>query len=188
MASVFSMPISHLREWSRRQAPDHRQMNEPVDAINRMVTGVGVPRQAMARVGASAPAEAATSAVAQFKLKQNADTFPDHLICRAWDGETLGSEDVLVAKPWDIRRTSFDGRGDSVVELYTYTTPTHRIARIRLTDIVEEQIIIRRYEINDILYATENIKGGTEVIHEDTPIVWLDDNRAARAFAAVFQE
>lgn len=45
MASIFNLTIPQLRQWSRRQVTDHRQLNEPVEALNRMTTGVGVPRQ-----------------------------------------------------------------------------------------------------------------------------------------------
>lgn len=103
-----------------------------------------------------------------------------------WNGTTLGNTDVLVAKPWDLRQTSFDGRGDSVVDWYGYVTPTRRDAFISGGDLVERQIIIRRYEIGNVIHATKDIKGGTGVIHEGSPVVWLDDNNAGRAFAAMF--
>lgn len=45
MPSIFSLSIPQLSQWSRRQKVDHRQQNEPVEAINRMMTGIGVPRQ-----------------------------------------------------------------------------------------------------------------------------------------------
>lgn len=180
--NLMGMSVPQLRRWSRGQPLDHRQLNEPVEAINQMMTGVGPPRQTMGRVGAPA----AISAVAQFKLVAPADAFPDHLMCVTWDGTTEGTDIVLVAKPWDVRRTPFDGEGDEIVELYTYFTPTERDALIRIGRIVERQIIIRRYEVGVVLYATKNVKGGTGVTHEDSPVVWLDDNRAGRAWAAKY--
>lgn len=182
--NLMGVSVRHLRRWRARQPLDHRQWNEPVDLLNDMTRGVGVPRQVMARVGGAPPA--AVSATAQFRLTQSADAFPDHLVCRTWDGETQGDEDVLVAKPWDLRQTSFDGRGDAIVYRYTYLTPTRREAEVRVPiELVESQIIIRRYTIGDVLYATTEIERGTGVTHEDEPVVWLDDG-GGRAFAAMF--
>lgn len=174
MPDVFSMSIPHLREWSRRQGVDHRHQNEPVEAINRMMTGVGPPRQVAARVGGGA---AIVSAVAQFKLTQSAADFPDHLVCRTWDGETQGDDDVLIAKPWLLRRTPFDGRLRGSIR-YTYQTPIHREARIGNNS--EDQIIIPAYRIDDLIYASKAIVGGTSVIWEDVPLDWLawTDGRA----------
>lgn len=44
MANIFNLSIPHLDEWSRRQKPDHRQLNAPVETLNRLATGIGPPR------------------------------------------------------------------------------------------------------------------------------------------------
>lgn len=51
MASLFNLSIPQLAEWSRHQLPDHRQMNEPVQRLNQMATGIASPR-AIYKVGA----------------------------------------------------------------------------------------------------------------------------------------
>lgn len=43
MPNIFNLSIPQLTQWSRRQLPDHRRLNEPVEAINRMTTGIGLP-------------------------------------------------------------------------------------------------------------------------------------------------
>lgn len=141
------------------------------------MTGVGPPRQAMARVGGGA----AVSATAQFKLTQSAGAFPDHLVCRTWDGATQGDEDVLVAKPWLLRRTPFDGQRYGGID-YVYSTPTQRAAT--LGEETEHQIIIPRYIVGDILKADKGIEGGTGVVVSNTKLEW-EARYESRAWAAV---
>lgn len=43
--NLFGQSISQLRRWRAKQPLDHRQLNEPVEALNRMMTGVALPRQ-----------------------------------------------------------------------------------------------------------------------------------------------
>ena len=49
----------------------------------------------------------------------------DHLVCRSWDGEVQGEDDVLVAKSWLLRRTPFDGKSRNGID-YTYHTNVTR--------------------------------------------------------------
>lgn len=174
MPSLFSLSIPQLGQWSRRQKVDHRQQNEPVEAINRMMTGVGLPRQK------DVPFAPVGSITAQFRLSQSAADFPDHLVCRTWDGETAGEEDVLIAKPYLLRRTPFDDQTYGNVS-YNYVSATERQARRDTSR--ETQVVIPRYILADVIFATSPVQRGTGVIVEEVPVVWLDDNRDGRAWA-----
>lgn len=182
--NLMGQSIAPLRRWRKHQPLDHRQLNEPVEAINRMITGVGVPRQVIGRVGAPA---AAVSLVAQFKLTQSGADFPDHLVCRTWDGETLGDEDVLVAKPWSLRRTPFDDiERDGVI--YEYITNVERwVKLVSNLDVVERQTIAKRYLVGDILDAVTAIEGGTSVMAGEVPVTWLDLNVDTRDWKTVYE-
>lgn len=121
----------------------------------------------------------------QMKLME---VLADHLRCRPWDGETLGEIDFLVAKPWLLRRTPFDNGSRNGIA-YVYHTHTTRTASRAAEE--EDQIVIPRYVVGDVIYATHNPAGGTGVsVDEEVegppqqiPIVWLDDNRDSRAWA-----
>lgn len=177
MASIFNLTIPQLRQWSRRQVTDHRQLNEPVEALNRMTTGVGVPQQV-----AGVPLAAGISATAQFKLAQDADTHADYLVCHTWDWTTEGVEDVLIAKPWLLRQTPFDGQVYNGVH-YAYVLPTRRTASI-FGD-TEEQIIIPPYVVGGVLRADKNIEGGTGVIWLEQELEW-EARYASRAWTAEY--
>lgn len=180
MASIFNLSIPQLKQWSRRQLPDHRQLNEPVEAINRMTTGIAPPRMKAGQ----AIGIAAGVTVAAFRLRSVAG---DYLICRPW-GDPAG-EAIQIAKPSLLRRTPFHNQTYNYVS-YVYTSSVSRTATINGD--VEEQIVIPPYVWDDRIVATSPILGGTDVIaHEGTEdemvVIWEDDNRDARAWAAEYK-
>lgn len=177
--NVMGLSIPQLRRWRAGEPLDHRQLNEPVDVLNSMTRGVAVPRQV---TGQGRPSTEAGSLVAKFKLAQSAADFPDHLVCRTWDGTTEGETNVLVAKPWELRRTTFDGTTYGGVG-YTYSSPVTRIGVIG--DEEESQLIIPRYIVGDILVADKNVIGGTGVTVNGTSLEW-EVRIGARAWTAEY--
>lgn len=118
----------------------------------------------------------------------------DHLVCRAWNGETEGDTDILIAKPYLLRRTPFDGESRNDIE-YTYEEPDihwERLAENVETKINQREIIILPYVLDDILYAIDDITGGTsvEIPGEPDPIriTRLDSNSDGRAFGRKYTE
>lgn len=97
--NIMGQSISQLRRWQRGQPLDHRQLNEPVEALNRMMTGVGPPRQAMARVGGAA-AVSATTGIA-FAIVNSLSSDPDVLFVRYLDesGEPSGDAESVMVWP-----------------------------------------------------------------------------------------
>ena len=182
MPSIFNLSIPQLRQWARRQQPDHRQLNEPVEAINRMVTGLAPPRM-------KPGVPVAVAAVVQFRLTQSAGTFADHLVCRTWDGRIEGFVDVVIAKPWTLRRTPFDQqvREDVRYEYsngvtrtaYDNTDPTNQLKR-------EEQIH-PRYLVGDVLIALPL----SIILYADTSEEftsnWIDANDDSRDWKTYYE-
>lgn len=141
-------------------------------ALNRVVAGV-----VRARAGIRSPAQIPvpqTGAILQVNVVEQGG---DWLKVRTWDGETEGTEDLYVAKPYLLRRSLPSWNGLT----FTYTSDYEREA----TDGVdtEDQVIVPAYVIGDILYVVRPI-GGTDVVDDDTaPVVWLDLNVDGRAWA-----
>lgn len=109
-----------------------------------------------------------------FRLKEIRD---DYLVCRELDGDGIeASSDTLVAKPWLAQREPFDGTVRNGNTL-TYTNGTERISSRQDPDqgpgetIEEIQIIIPRFTIEDLIYATLEIYTGVETAEGDK-VLW----------------
>jgi len=142
-----------------------RQMNAIVDAVNRPAIGVSAPatRQPKGKSG-GAPVLVLTLV--------------------AHNGDYLECEDALantyyVAKPYEIRRTPFDGITISGIT-YTYVSNSERDA----TDGVdtETQFITPSYVVGNEIYAVK-VQGDTGV-NDPTPvpIIYIEMNQG-RAWA-----
>lgn len=103
--NVFSQSIPVLSRTVQGEPSDHRKINAPTEAIERMTRGVAPPQQATSvpRGGGGG----GTILAGRFRLKEEAGLTDDHLVCRTWDGETEGEEDVFIAKAWLLRKTPF---------------------------------------------------------------------------------
>jgi hypothetical protein len=104
----------------------------------------------------------------------------DHLVCRTWDGATQGSEDVLVAKPLELRKTGWHGATIDGVA-YTYSSGTARSASKDGDS--EDQVIGPPYTVSETtleIVAMAGIAGGTGVDVDGVAVRWIDLNLAAR--------
>lgn len=115
--------------------------------------------------------------VARFRVQSVGD---DHLVCRTWDGATLGAVDINVAKPAELRRTGWHGATLGGIT-YTYSSGSARSA----TDGVdsEDQVIGPAYTLSGgsvEIVAIRGVQGGTGVSVADVEVQWLDLNLAAR--------
>lgn len=85
-----------------------------------------------------------------------------------------GQDGTLVYKlamPYTLRRTKFDG-GSRMGISYTYQDFQKRTGTVG--DEEEKQIIMPFYEVDDIVYASKGIMGGTGVTDQNgDPIEWL---------------
>lgn len=133
-------------------------------------------------LGESAPEvqEATPGVIKQFRVKVVGD---DSMTCVEWDGTTEGSQETIL-KPYLLRRTPFDGQTFSISTeripatisvTYNYSSATKRTATSG--GVVETQVIIPRFAVNDIIYAMNCEDAGDQLI---------DINADGRAWASIF--
>lgn len=105
----------------------------------------------------------------------------DHWICREYDYYTgaIGAVDVKVAKPVLLRMVASRPGGAGNIT-FTYTDYQERVADD--TTQTETQIITPSYTLNDTLWCVMPV-GGTGVYVSGEPVIWLDLNADARAWA-----
>lgn len=123
--------------------------------------------------------------VVQFRVKSIDN---DHLVCRLWDGETQGTADIRVAKPYELRVTPFNLK---TIDGFSYVYPSVSYERT-VTDTsdssTEDQVIVPEYRlpVDDyegcIIYAITPVMGLTVELNS-TETVWLDINADGRAWA-----
>lgn len=122
------------------------------------------------------------SSVKQFRVKSVQD---DYITCRSWDGTNEGSEDVKIAKPFELRKTGWHGvtvsytletTGATRPVTYSYLSSVYRTATSGST--VEWEAIRPPYVPNkSVIYAAKSTNG-TGVT--DAP-EWVE--MSSRAFA-----
>ena len=126
------------------------------------------------------------SVVAQFQFWGSR---ADHILGRLFDGATVSTQVTKIAKPYLLRQTTYDGQERDGIS-YVSTRRDKRTATRGGTDPsdAEQQIVVPAYLLDDLVYATAHVKGGVDVSVDGAPLVWLDDNRDGRAWAAEFPE
>ena len=119
-----------------------------------------------------------TPGVAQFRYQSS---IGDYWVCREYDGINEGTLNILIAKPFLLRRslTSYNGI------TYTYVNDFERTANDGAN--TETQVIVPAIVTGALIYASRSLRG-TNVVSQPpaTPIEWLDINADARAFAKKF--
>ena len=154
--------------------PGARRLNELADPLTRL----GIPTVANEEAPPAAPYLQIYQARINFVLG-------DYLQVRELtvqpDGtELLGPVDLLVAKPWTLRRTPFDGIIFNNF-LYTYIDQSTRDATDQSPPgKTERQVITPEYYLNSTIYCVRTVRGGTSV---SLSIQGLDLNVDARAWA-----
>lgn len=133
--------------------------------------------------------------------------FGDHLICRAWDGEQEGADEIYVMLPDELRMSSWAGKWEFIdgfrvdYEPVPGGMPWARIARIDSQDYRETQVIVPWYidENNggsrgpSILrcWTAAGVDGG--LLQKpgylgDVAVGLMDANNAGRAWAEKFTQ
>jgi len=107
----------------------------------------------------------------------------DYIVCHAWDGETEGQEAVLVALPYLLRMTPFDGQTRDGIT-YDYDSEITRTAT-KDAD-TEDQVIVPSYIAGDVIFAATGIIGGTDATGPNSEVLDRQDlNVDGRAWAKV---
>ena len=139
------------------------------------------------------PAAQVPGTLQRFRYKSMGD---EHIIChrvhfsRQGSGlltsrvDVEGTEDIIVAKPWDLRKSPFDGKTIDG-NLYTYGDGSEAQTR----DVAgEDQLIVPPYRVDDEIFAVcigEQV--GMLLGPVGSPlfglVMWLDINVSGRAWA-----
>jgi hypothetical protein len=202
----FSQTIA--RQWQNLQTVAEsisRISVAPPLRIRRSGRHVALSMAPTKPMAAVAAAVAAGIKPYRLVLLKPAEEFPDHLYCMRPGDDPEGEdfEPILVAKPYKIRQTPFDGKTVGGIE-YAYDDPITRTAKRpggigEPTWVSEVQTIIPRYLHqaigDDQIMAIPSVIGGTTVVYPDTDppdpeaitIHWLEwDER--RTFTRVYRQ
>lgn len=158
-----------VREWARGEELVRERMNEPVRALNTLLSGIAPPRQIEETSSRSTRS-------ARFQIVSNAG---DYLVCnRMVADDVVATTDVQVAKPY-LLRNSLESRAGIT---YTYTGTDARTADDGAT--TESQVVVPAWEVGDEIIADAGIIGGTGVLVDDVALLWLAREHG-RAWAKV---
>lgn len=106
-----------------------------------------------------------------FKVQSISD---DYLTCREWDGITLGSTDVIVAKWPRNRKTLATETIDGVVFTYTYTSQNQRTSKDNATpQNSQTEILYQRFVANEVIFAAQSANGAGFSV-SGTPVSWIE--------------
>lgn len=155
----------------RKEQPKVKKWDDLAKATDNFNRGVDAPRQNTDR-GLLGQVE-----MGQFRIVSVED---EVLVCREWDGSVVGTQDINIAKPPELR-TTFLSHG---AVTFAYTDSVTRVASAA-GESNETQVIVPSYEVNDVIFAVRRIRRGTGVKLGDAAVAveWLDLNVGARAFA-----
>ena len=101
------------------------------------------------------------------------------LTCVEWDGETAGSAQVTVAKPWTLRRYVYEN--DTSAVTYVYVSVQRRTATQGSTS--ETQDITKSYVVGEMLVAVKLTTVRPAGEGGRTEWEWLDINMDGRDWA-----
>jgi hypothetical protein len=148
--------------------------NSIANAVNNRRGSVNPPSQVFPKTGGSQQGK-------QFKVVTEYD---DYLGCKSWDGTTLGSTLVNVAKPPLMRKTKYDGLTIDGISYVRNSVNTRTATRVS-DSVTQSQKITQDYLTNAIIYAVTNVAGGVDCTDGTNQLVWLDLNVDGRAWAEV---
>lgn len=116
-------------------------------------------------------------AVQRFQVVNQSD---EYLLCKVKDLAGLGTSIFNIAKPYLLRRSSYQGKPARAGVTYTYVDAGKRTATDGTNTWTET--IQPSYEIGDIIFAENCVAGGTDVVVAGEQLTWLDQNLDGRSF------
>lgn len=118
--------------------------------------------------------------------------FPDTITAKTWDGMTLGTEIIQIAKPFTLRRKPFEGFIWNDIT-YSFQSNIDRTANKTIPgnpprEQTERQVIVPAYTVDQTIYAAKEVVGGVGATYDDDDGVaqnakWLDLNVDGRSWA-----
>lgn len=186
--TIHNKPLTHIRDWTRAERllanGVNGGLNRTHDIVRNLQQGVNPPVQVSSVVRA-VPEEAASRA-------QNYSlwgVFDEYFQCNpfAADGSAITNVVVFVARPWKLRRSTFDGEtinGILYTRLNAQQRRAHKVGTSAELDHVE--LITPRWNVNDMITAivvpqtgvVRTVEGGGEVM-----LTLQDLNTAPHAYA-----
>lgn len=148
-------PIKRPRSWRAGEPISARKLDELRDGVDRLIPGTE-PRQVAGDLAQQA----------QVFQGEIVSVSADHLIVREYriypspTPPVVGSTSILVAKPYLLRRTPFDGQTRDGVT-YAYTSDQVRTATIGPDQRTEH--VTPGYVIGDLVYCLRTVLNGTGV-------------------------
>jgi hypothetical protein len=100
----------------------------------------------------------------------------DHLVCSYLAGP---GDDFNVAKPHNLQARPYDGK---VVNGIFYSYSDGQTREASKDGVVENQVIVPEYLVDDIIQVTK-VHGGAGVVVNGVPLRFIDSNTAGRAWA-----
>lgn len=159
--------------------------------LNQLADAIAVPLQGMNSPMQNTPYASDTGSLA-VQLKITANSSRDYLTCTSWDGTTLGTEVVIVAKPYLFQSLKWNGLtrtiGGNVIRLNWTAVDT--LTATKVSDSTTEQWkVTMDYAVGDIIYAIGTIQNGLDAYYVDRStqifIQLIDLNIDGRAWAKV---
>jgi hypothetical protein len=110
----------------------------------------------------------------------------DFINCYSFVGDSVTTDLIKIAKPYQLRRTPFDGETYNSID-YTYTSDIQRSAT--QSPDTETQVVVPAYVVGDLIFAVLYPLGGTGAKDNSSdPVWWQDLNIDGRAWAKEFTE
>ncbi|QNN24331.1 hypothetical protein HED60_19325 [Planctomycetales bacterium ZRK34] len=145
-----------------------------IDRIARALNKI--ERQRLNRGGYDNSTGVGRGRVQQFKVVSQSD---DYITCNTFDGSSSGSDSIIIAKPYHLRQSTWDGETNSDGWSFSYTNGYTRTAsKTGESDV--DQVIEPAYTAGDIIYASRSYGGTNEQDGSSSDIVWIDINADAR--------
>jgi len=172
-----------------------QQFNRLLDYIDeispRQGFGIRLSRTPNGTMITATPGESDPGEPGQAKQCRVKQVLNDYLVCAEFDGSSEGAQ-ILVAKPYDLRSTGWNGitvvytlyPSGTISISYNYLSPFYRTASNQVgTSITHEDQHIVPYYVPDksVIYAMQSVNG-TGVSSADE---WIDVNTDGRAWARV---
>ncbi len=147
--------VRRPEKWRENEPISASKLEQLRDGVDRLIEGTD-PRQVTDILPAAA----------QVFQGQIAGLMDDYIIVneyRVYPAPTtpvVGTTNILVAKPWLLRRTPFDGQVRDGVS-YTYDNDQQRVAVVGPDSRTEH--VTPAYVVGDVVYCLQLVFGGTAV-------------------------
>lgn len=164
------------KRWQKGHLITHQRLNVLVDFVTLAARGVVPVQQLTAGKASTVPK------TAQFKIAQ---IFDNYLRCNSFDGIATGEADIFVARP-SLLRGSVESHNGVTFTAYTSNSTSRTATKGSDT---ETQVIVPAYVKDDVIFASNNIVGGTTVTRTESgatiDVFWQDLNVDGRMWAKV---